>query len=415
MKEGQLPPWHPDAKGTGSKPVTKVTRHQSETQSPDEVVTRMSAGKRFTLWMALIVMIPAMVLGLYGLSKIDASKSAPPATIAGATMSASATDCPDSKPVVLSAHPEMKARANGITAGNKEILDVVNTDPQWMTYALTEKFPKEFPDKTDWHDFVTSDNKCFNQKGLLAQAKLLGALTSNDTKVEENVAIPTNLVNTGIGNSGAPVTNPSAGLPSGRVGTKYTFADGTEMYVDHYCGNIPKKSVPGYTVVPNGIPNPPGQTVYSPPPVTVPPTYIPSCEEVNGPQPPICGWTPPCEVTGTCPTTTPPTLASKEPTRAPGNGGSGTGGTVKYGGGGAPPVDGPASAPAVTPSATVAPTSKPVPTATQTQAPAMTVTSVAPTSEKPSAAPSSQAPKASEIPTLPTNGATCGDKRFCVN
>lgn len=423
MNVNEVPPWQRGDSVATVKP--KVKKAAAVPAS-----NRMSGKAKVVLILGTVALICTTVLGVVGLTKHNGTPAAAPASNTSTsltTVAAVAADCPDSKPVSFTEHPESKARANGITGGNPEIIEVAKTDPQWMTYALTAKFPDQYADNTDWHTFVTSDGKCFNQKGLLAQAQLLGALTSSGTKHEDNVAIPTNLVNTGIGTSGAPVTNSSAGLPSGRVGTHYVFEDGSDMYVDYYCGNIPHKSVPGYTIT--RIPNGPPPVVTQPSVVTPPVIVQPSCEDIYGPNSPQCGYVPRCEdiygpgapqcnpIITTPPTTTPPCdvagLPCPKDQVSPGNGGSGTGGFGQYGGGGAPPIDGPASAPAVSATETAAPTSRPVPTATQTtQAPTVTMTPTPKASQTTAAA---ATPSSHETATLaPVTKAPGAEAKDCV-
>ena len=290
------------------------------------------------------------------------------------------------------------ALANNDTAW-KQIVDAVYDDPEWgiAKYELLDEGPTDYDS--------------------------LGMVLGADPSVQ-----PT-LTNFGQ-------------LPQLRQVLKLTLKNGQVRLLRVECDLQP--SIKKFTSVPvvpftpapiTSIPSTDIPTTWAPPPTTttyVPSCtdvngpnsplcgYIPTCEEANGPQSPICGWTPP-------PTTTPPptgncvtdgTPCPKDPSVAPGQAnGTGTGGFGKYGGDGNErhQVDGPASAPAVTPSATVAPTSKPVPTATQTQAPKVTVTSVAPTTAQPTVAPSTQPKKTGEV-TVPSKGsASCGDSRFCEN
>lgn len=290
MEDKDLPVWQRGDSVAKVKPKVKAAAAPASNWGKAKAVTILGA----------TALICGLILGVVGMvtSKHDSTPAAAPASTTSTsltTVAAVAADCPDSKPVSFTEHPESKARAEGITGGNSEIIEVVRKDPQWVAYALPAIFPDQYgQDPPDWHTLVTADGKCFNQRGLVAQAQVLGALTSGGTTHEDNVAIPTNLVNTGIGTSGAPVTNASAGMPNGRVGTRYVFANGSDIYVDYYCGNIPHKSVPKFTIT--RIPPGPTTVVSTPPVITTqPPGCVGPCQPIVCP-PGTIGVPPNCVI-----------------------------------------------------------------------------------------------------------------------
>lgn len=449
MDTNELPPWQRGTVATPKQAIRKEAK-QVRARQPQSVPTnhRISAGKRFGLLLALIVMIPATFLGVYGINKIDASKSAPPAPAVAAVSSRVPDNAAcDGFTVKLDSHPggnfsPVPLTANSPDKAKQELLDQNKYEPTSLYgyYVLSPIYGK-YPEVKSERDLVDKweSGACYSDVGKKlyndwAWYWKQAVLTPRDHMPDSGVI--TGATQDGQVFQQTGKINDSTGYDVSYPG----FGDQFNHFARNECtqpGKAGVSTIPGVQQSPPGAP-----PLVVVPPVETPPVIVNQCPPdatMPWPQcyPPVINVCPPdaplpwpqCYPVITTTTTPPPVIlcpdgspipdngiCEKRPTTAPGNGGPGTGGTTKWGGGGAPPVTESASAPAVTPSATVAPTSKPVPTATQTpSAPPMTVTSVAPTTEKTSAAPSSQAPKASEIPTLPTNGPSCGDPRFCVN
>lgn len=217
-----------------------------------------------------------------------------PSSSAQTPISASAADCPNGYPLQFDPNHGDNVNSEG-TENNQKVKDTAKRDPKALAIYASNSLKKDKIDANNWRELATPNLKCLSDKGVQVYMKLEGALDAEGTQVDENATAPSNWYNTGMDTDG-PVVNPTPGISGDLRAIKYTFADGSVMYVMKRCGNVPQPSMPNWKVKPIG-----GTTTSPPPtgngcvggsctPVTTPPTSTPpNCPPgQEGTRPGIC-------------------------------------------------------------------------------------------------------------------------------